>query len=119
MGKYYGQIGFATQQETEPGIWEDVVVERPYSGEYLDNRWRTTQGSGPNNDILLNCDFSVLCDPYLLKHQAYILYVTYMGVRWAVTGAVPNYPRILLTVGGVYNENTVAAPRNVGKPDWE
>lgn len=106
MGKYYGQVGFATQEEAEPGIYEEVITERPYSGEMLDNRWRTGANANVNGELILNCDFSLLCDPYIVKNHAFIAYITYMDIKWAVTGAVLNYPRIVLTVGGVYNENS-------------
>ena len=30
MAKFFGEIGFATQVQTEPGIWEDKIVEKQY-----------------------------------------------------------------------------------------
>lgn len=119
MGKYYGNVGFATQKKTDPGVYEAVVIERPYSGEILDNRWRTSPGANLNTDIVLSCDFSILCDPYILKNHAYIAYVTYMGVKWAISNAVVNYPRIILTAGGVYNENEDRSSEFPGENDGE
>lgn len=110
MGKYFGNVGFATQQETEPGIWETIIVERPYSGEILDNRWRTGSSSNVNGELTLNCDFSLLIDPYMIKNHVFIAYISYMDIKWEVTGATPNYPRIVLTVGGVYNEDETRTP---------
>lgn len=115
MGKYYGLVGFATQQKTGPGVWENVIVEHPYSGEILDNRWRTGSGSNTNSELTLNCDFSLLCDPYMIEHHAFAAYITYMGTKWEVTGAVPNYPRVVFTVGGVYNENSSGSSKFSGE----
>ena len=30
MAKFFGEIGFVTQVQTEPGIWEDKIVEKQY-----------------------------------------------------------------------------------------
>ena len=35
MPKFCGTVGFVTQQETKPGIWEDQVVEKTYFGDEL------------------------------------------------------------------------------------
>lgn len=106
MSKFFGNIGFAIEEETSPGVWSKVVTPKPYSGEVLDNRWRTQTGSNVNQTVTFNGDFSVLADPYALKNHPYIVYVEYMGVKWEVTGVSVSYPRLLLTVGGVYNEET-------------
>ena len=42
MAKYYGNIGFAVQAETSPGIYEDVIEDRPYKGDVLSNTRRCT-----------------------------------------------------------------------------
>lgn len=115
MGKYCGQVGFAVQKETAPGIWEEVIEERLYSGEVLDNRWRISTNTSTNPDLILNCDFSLIIDPYMVKNHAYIAYITYMGTKWTITGAVPNYPRMILTAGGVYNENERGSTELLGE----
>ncbi len=33
MAKFSGEIGFATQVQTEPEFWEDKVVEKQYYGD--------------------------------------------------------------------------------------
>ena len=42
MSRWYGNIGFAIQEETSPGIWNEVVTEKPYYGD-TDNRYRKWQ----------------------------------------------------------------------------
>ena len=43
MAKFYGVIGYVVNEETVPGVWEEVVKERPYSGDILkNNRWQQT-----------------------------------------------------------------------------
>ena len=33
MPKFYGKIGYLMTVETEPGIWTERLVERPYYGD--------------------------------------------------------------------------------------
>ena len=48
MSKWFGKIGYAIQKESEPGIWEEEIIERDYYGDLLtDNRKRQT-----NNNVL-------------------------------------------------------------------
>lgn len=106
MSKFFGYIGFAKEEEVSPGVWDKVITRRPYSGEILDNRWRTQTGQTKNADIVFNGDFSVLMDPYAIENHPFIVYVEHVGIKWKVTGVNPTYPRLMLTVGEVYNEQT-------------
>ena len=38
MAKWYGKIGYAVTEMTEPGIWEEKVVERDYYGDMTSDR---------------------------------------------------------------------------------
>ena len=37
MAKFHGAIGFAETVETDPGIWEEKIVEHSYSGDVVRN----------------------------------------------------------------------------------
>lgn len=105
MAKYYGKIGFATQEKTAPGIWEEKIVEQPYSGDTIKRYLNNSSGNTINTEVTINNDFSIIADPYACKNFPFIVYVTYMGVKWEVTSVTPEYPRLILSVGGVYNES--------------
>ena len=49
MAKFYGLIGYAETIETEPGLWIEKIVEKPYSGDTISN-FRNLQNSGEVND---------------------------------------------------------------------
>lgn len=108
MSKYYGKIGFAEQvkSETSPGVWNEKVIERPYSGDLIRRFQSNASGNTVNTEININNDFSIVGDQYAYSHYHLIVYVTYMGVKWSVTSITPEYPRLILSVGGVYNEST-------------
>lgn len=106
MGKFAGKVGFAIQKKTAPGVFTEVIRERPYTGETLSTRFRNQSSNSVNTDIVMNKDYSILGDLFAYQHYHLIAYVEEFGVKWKVTGIDPQYPRIILTVGGVYNEQT-------------
>jgi hypothetical protein len=114
MAKFHGVIGYVETKETVPGVWAPEVTERTYTGDILKNTasWKergfTDAGDSSNNandDLRLNNRFSILADPYAYEHFYAIRYIKVMGVRWKVSSVEVAYPRLNLTVGGVYNGN--------------
>lgn len=107
MAKFYGEIGFTKTTETEPGIWEEEIVERSYYGDVTRSTSRFQSSDKVNDDILLNNTISIVADPYANENFQYMKYVKYVGTKWKITNAEIQYPRIILTIGGMYNENTI------------
>ena len=103
MAKFCGNIGFIKTVETEPGIWEEQTIEHQYYGDIIRPIIRTQSSGGVNDDINLSNDISIIADPFANENFQYIKYVVLMGTKWKVTSANLQYPRILLSVGGVYN----------------
>lgn len=115
MSKFYGKIGFEELSETSPSVYTPTIVERCYSGDLTRNYRRLDSGDGINDDISLSNEISFIADPYALNHFHTIRYVILHGARWKVTGAEEKFPRINLTIGGVYNgpepeEDETASP---------
>lgn len=103
MAKWFGKIGFCVTEETEPGIWEEVVTERSYYGDLLSN-FRKLQNSGSVNDnINIANKISIISDPFADQNFHSIRYAEFMGTKWRVTDVEVLYPRLILTLGGVYN----------------
>lgn len=103
MAKFYGNIGYIKTVETEPGVWEEEVIERPYYGDLTKNTFRSQSSGGVNDDINISNTISVIADPYANENFHYMKYVVFMGAKWKITNADIQYPRIHLTIGGVYN----------------
>lgn len=104
MAKWFGVIGFAETIETEPGIWKEEITERRYYGDVIKNN-RMLQSSGQVNDnINISNQISIVADPYANQNFHAIHYIEFMGTKWKVLTADVQYPRIYLTMGGVYNE---------------
>ncbi len=109
--KFYGAVGYSigAVEETgdREGNWKEKVEERNYYGDVLRNtrRWESN-GDSVNDDVLLNNSFSILADGYAYEHYAAMKYVKWMGACWKITNVEVQRPRLILTVGGVYNGPT-------------
>lgn len=101
--KYFGNIGFAVTQVTEPGIWEQKVVERPYFGEVVRNSRRWETGDKVNDDLRVNNQLSIVADGFCHAHTSCMKYATWMGAKWKIESVDISYPRLVLTLGGVWN----------------
>lgn len=105
MAKFYGPIGYAIPTEIRPGIWKDQITECNYSGDLLRNtsQWSVSSDS-TNDDLNINNQISILADPFAYKNFHSMKYVKYMGTKWKIKSVdASQYPRLILTVGGVYN----------------
>lgn len=104
MAKYCGNLGFSQLEEVSPGVLQPSIIERLYYGDVKRNYRRSQNSSESTNDnFALSDEISVLLDPYAMDNFYNLQYVTYMGAKWKVTAVSMAYPRMLLTIGGVYN----------------
>jgi hypothetical protein len=102
MAKYHGNIGFAVQVETRPGIWEDVIEDRPYKGDVLSNVRRWDPSENINDDFTISNRFSVISDAFLYSHIPAMRYIEYMGTKFKISSVNIDRPRVEISVGGVY-----------------
>ena len=103
MAKFYGVIGFAETVETSPGIWTEQITERKYYGDVIRNSRRLQSTDQVNDDITISNEISIIADPYANGHFYSIRYVEFMGTKWKVSNAEVKYPRLVLSLGGLYN----------------
>lgn len=103
MAKFYGSIGYVTTVETRPGVWEEQVTERKYSGDLLQNRHMVQNADQMNDNINIANEISIVADPYANGNFYAMRYVVFMGAKWKITNVRVAYPRLILTIGGIYN----------------
>lgn len=107
MAKFYGIIGYGESIEIEPGIYEDTIVEKKYTGDLLRNYRRNETSGNINDNITISNDISILADPYAKEHFSNMKYVKFiipkLGGAWKITNIDVNFPRLILSTGGVYN----------------
>lgn len=104
MAKFYGKVGYACQEEIRPGVWAPAnITEKTYYGDVRNNFRHQDNQDKVSDDFTISDEISILADPFAIKNFSNIRYVTYMGVKWKVNSVKIAYPRIKLTLGGVYN----------------
>lgn len=106
MAKFYGMIGFATTEETAPGVWKEQIRELPYFGDLVRTSRRLDSAEKVNDDVRLSNDISIVSDPYAIENFHSIRYVTCLGTKWKVSNVEIQYPRLILTTGGIYHGGT-------------
>lgn len=121
MAKFYGQVGFVRTVEWPPhsGIYVEQAKEQDYYGDVNRNvrRWET--GQKVNNDITVNNEISILSDPFVMKNIPWIRYVIWNGIKWEVSSVDVQYPRLILSIGGVYNGEQAGSAADTGECPWE
>ena len=103
MAKFYGDIGFSTQEQTKPGVWTNVITPRKYFGDVITNSRRSQSSNQLNDNIVISNEISIIADPYANENFHSIVYVEFMGTKWKVSNVSIQYPRLTLTLGDVYN----------------
>ena len=102
--KYYGKIGYVENIETSPGVWtESKVVERVYTGDIIRNTRRRDSGENLNDDINISNEISIVADSFAHQNFHLLRYAEWMGTRWKITNVDVQPPRLILSLGGVYN----------------
>ena len=103
MAKFYGAIGYGEPVEKRPGVYVDEITERMYSGDLLQNTRSLQPSETLNDNINVANRVSIIADPFAYKNFHSMKYIEFMGAKWKITKVEVSRPRLILTVGGVYN----------------
>lgn len=108
MARFYGDVGYANAEETPPdsGVWVDVITEAPYYGDVIRDTRKLQPGDVLHDDIEVVNSISIVADKYAIEHFFKIRYVRWMGVLWTVRNVEVRSPRLILSLGSVYNGPT-------------
>lgn len=103
MNKWYGKVGYVETIEVEPGIWDEQETIREYYGELVKKSSKFRVSGDVNDDRDIAVELSIVADSYADLHFTSIRYVEFGGVKWKVNAVEPRRPRLILSLGGVYN----------------
>ena len=106
MAKFFGKIWFTKTEETAPGVYREVTTERDYRGDVLRNTRKWENGEYLNDDLNVNNQISIVADAYANENFFAMRYISWMGAYWKITNVEVQRPRLILTIGGVYNKPT-------------
>jgi hypothetical protein len=103
MAKFYGIIGYAIPKEANRGVWKDEKIERTYYGDLIRNTRRLESSGTLNDNINIANEISIVADPFAYENFHAMKYVVFMGAKWKISNVEVQYPRLVLTLGGLYN----------------
>ena len=108
MAKFYGEIGFGVSVEKPvgSGVYVDEVREVDYYGDVIRNSRRLEPGESLNDNLLVGNSISIVADEYASGHFFAMRYVRWAGTLWTITNVEVRSPRLILTLGSVYNGET-------------
>lgn len=105
MAKFSGYLGFAVTEEVKPGIWKDNTTEKIAYGDILRCSRRNSPSEHLNDDINISNQISIVANVFVRNNYQNLKYIKFKNAetKWKVTDIELQFPRILLTIGGVYN----------------
>lgn len=119
MNKFYGPVGYIVDTETAPDVHRNIPTEVNYYGDILKNTKRFVQGEDLNDDLTVSNIISIVADEFANNNFHAIRYIKWMGAYWKVTSVEVQRPRLILTIGGVYNGDTVTIEPNPEGPSGD
>lgn len=102
--RYYGLIGFGqTVNQDGDDMWREEITERPYMGDVVKRTYNMQSADKLTKDVQVNMQISIVADEFAADFMHLIRYAEWRGVRWQVVAVDPQFPRLVLSLGGVYN----------------
>ena len=101
--KFYGEVGFGDTVEQAAGVHVDVITEKSYFGDVVRAARQLQAEENLNRDLSVQNSISIVADAFANEHFFAIRYVKWAGIRWTVSRVEIASPRLLLTLGEVYN----------------
>ena len=104
MTRWFGKVGYSEVVETTPGVWTPQDTVREYYGDVKRNTTRWDKNSeSTNDDLTISTQISIVADPFAIEKFYSMKWIEFMGAKWKITNVDPQPPRLILTLGGVYN----------------
>lgn len=88
------------------------------------NSRRWENGDKVNDDFRVNNQISIIADSFCIAHASRMKYITWIGQKWKIESVDISYPRIIISIGGVWNGSEPEAgpdeaPDDAGDDAWE
>lgn len=110
MAKFNGKIGFVETYEimidgVPSGRFKTETIEKEYKGDILQDYRRWSESTEKSNEnVTINNRFSILIDSFISENLSYLKYIQYFGTKWIISSVDIQYPRMIITTGGIYND---------------
>ena len=103
MAKFYGEIGYVILKEENPGVWVEQIIAQNYFGDVIRDVRNLQASEHLNDNVNISNQISIVADSLANNNFHAMRYVQYMGSKWKITSVEVQYPRLLLSLGGLYN----------------
>jgi hypothetical protein len=103
MAKFYGPVGYAQSVETTPGVFKERIITHNYYGDVIKNSRNLQSSDSTNDSINVANEISIVADQFANENFHSMRYVEFMGTKWKIKNVDVQFPRLILTMGGVYN----------------
>lgn len=103
MTRYAGNIGFYSGETNNDGIVTPSYTDHKMRGDTFTVRALRTESQQRQDDLSFSNQLSLLGDQYSFENFSNIVYAEFMGQKWKVTSVEIQYPRMTLTLGGIWN----------------
>lgn len=105
MARFYGPIGFTFgSHESVPGVWVHDISVRNYYGDVMKRRLSWEKGQDINDNIKIGNQISIVADEFAEENAYAMVWVKWKGTKWKVSSVEFERPRMILTLGDIYNE---------------
>jgi hypothetical protein len=103
MAKFHGKIGYSSVEEKAPGVYVDQPTEREYYGDVIRESKQFTNSGQVNDNLTMSNRISIIADDFANSNFSAMRYVVWAGVYWKISSIEAQRPRLILSLGGVYN----------------
>lgn len=105
MSKFSGHIGYLKDTGTDDtGVYHVDIERFPIHGDLIRLSRDLSEQQQKTDEITLGNRFSIVASSYATQNFTRIAYIEYLGTKWKATSVEVQSPRLIITVGGVYNE---------------
>lgn len=105
--RFCGTVGYADiDVEEAPGVWVAQMVAREYRGDVIRSARRLESTTMLNDNVTVENSFSVVADAFAYENFLKMRYVNWNGSNWTITNVEVRRPRLILTVGDIWNGET-------------
>jgi len=104
VARFYGAIGIKRPAvEITPGVYKITIDERMMVGDILNKPVRWSGGELSQDSVKANHVVSLIASESMMEDFTEVAYIIWQSKKWTVTSVEYVRPRVLLTLGGVYN----------------
>ncbi len=104
--RFHGILIAITEKEdpNNPGVFPSTEVEYKVFGDYFSEKMNATHGAYVSDNISMSNRISIRAPKHLFDEVETIRSLKIKNTLWRISNIELQYPRMIITLGGLYNE---------------